>query len=43
MQTLIGLAIIIGMMWGAIKFLVGIPFGIAILVIIVIVWNAALK
>ena len=43
MQILLGLALIIGMSWGAIKLVLSFPYGIVILIVLVIIWRACLK
>jgi hypothetical protein len=43
MQKIVGLIIIIGMMWGAIKLVVALPYGLAILFLLVLLWAACLK
>jgi len=43
MQKILGLVLIVGMLWGAIKLVVALPYGLAILIVLLVLWAACLK
>lgn len=43
MQIIVGLVILIGLCWPAIKYILGLPYGFLILALAVLIWRACLR